>query len=32
VGRLTHLIVAHPEMHSVWVALGLFATLPSASP
>jgi hypothetical protein len=27
VGRLAHLIVAHPEMHSVWVALGLFATL-----
>jgi low temperature requirement protein LtrA len=27
VGRLAHLIVAEPEMHSVWVALGLFATL-----
>jgi low temperature requirement protein LtrA len=27
VGRLAHLIVGHPEMHSVWVALGLFATL-----
>jgi low temperature requirement protein LtrA len=27
VGRLAHLIVAAPEMHSVWVALGLFVTL-----
>ncbi len=27
VGRLAHLIVADPEMHSVWVALGLFVTL-----
>jgi low temperature requirement protein LtrA len=27
VGQLAHLIVAHPEMHSVWVALGLFVTL-----
>ncbi len=27
VGQLAHLIVATPEMHSVWVALGLFATL-----
>ncbi|RKQ86207.1 low temperature requirement protein LtrA [Solirubrobacter pauli] len=27
VGRLAHLIVAEPEMHSVWVALGLFFVL-----
>src|SRR6188472_2825380 len=27
VGQLAHLIVAEPEMHSVWVALGLFVTL-----
>jgi low temperature requirement protein LtrA len=27
VGQLAHLVVEHPEMHSVWVALGLFATL-----
>jgi low temperature requirement protein LtrA len=27
VGRLAHLIVGEPEMHSVWVALGLFVTL-----
>jgi len=27
VGRLAHLIVAQPEMHSVWVALGLFFVL-----
>jgi low temperature requirement protein LtrA len=27
VGQLAHLIVAHPQMHSVWVALGLFFTL-----
>jgi low temperature requirement protein LtrA len=27
VGELAHLIVEHPEMHSVWVALGLFAAL-----
>lgn len=27
VGQLAHLIVAAPERHSVWVALGLFATL-----
>ena len=27
VAQLAHLIVAEPERHSVWVALGLFATL-----
>jgi low temperature requirement protein LtrA len=27
VGELAHLIVDHPAMHSVWVALGLFAAL-----
>ena len=27
VAQLAHLIVAEPEMHSVWVALGLFVTL-----
>jgi low temperature requirement protein LtrA len=27
VGQLSHLIVAHPEMRSVWIALGLFVTL-----
>jgi low temperature requirement protein LtrA len=27
VGQLGHLIIAHPSMHSVWVALGLFLTL-----
>jgi low temperature requirement protein LtrA len=27
VGQLSHLIVGEPEMHSVWVALGLFFTL-----
>ena len=27
VGQLGHLIVAHPAMHSVWVALALFVTL-----
>ena len=27
VGRLAHLIVAEPDMHSVWIALGLFVTL-----
>jgi low temperature requirement protein LtrA len=27
VSQLAHLIVAEPEMHSVWVALGLFMTL-----
>jgi low temperature requirement protein LtrA len=27
VGELAHLVVEHPEMRSVWVALGLFATL-----
>ena len=27
VGQLAHLIVATPEMHSVWVALGLFFAL-----
>src|SRR4051812_36313355 len=27
VGRLTHVIVAHPVGHSVWIALGLFLTL-----
>ena len=27
VAQLGHLIVADPEMHSVWVALGLFVTL-----
>ena len=27
VAQLAHLIVAEPEMRSVWVALGLFATL-----
>jgi low temperature requirement protein LtrA len=27
VGQLAHLIVAEPEMHSVWIALGLFFTL-----
>ena len=27
VAQLAHLIVADPEMRSVWVALGLFATL-----
>jgi low temperature requirement protein LtrA len=27
VGELAHLIVGEPEMHSVWVALGLFFTL-----
>jgi len=27
VGQLAHVIVEHPEMHSVWVALGLFVVL-----
>jgi low temperature requirement protein LtrA len=27
VGQLAHLIVGEPEMRSVWIALGLFATL-----
>ena len=27
VGQLAHVIVAHPSMHSVWVALALFLTL-----
>jgi low temperature requirement protein LtrA len=27
VGQLAHLIVAAPEMHSVWIALGLFVVL-----
>ena len=27
VGQLTHLIVAEPERHSVWVAFGLFWVL-----
>jgi len=27
VGQLSHLIVAHPTMRSVWIALGLFATI-----
>ena len=27
VGQIAHLIVAEPEMHSVWIALGLFFTL-----
>ena len=27
VGQLSHLIVAEPEMRSVWIALGLFFTL-----
>ena len=27
VGQLGHLIVAEPEMQSVWIALGLFVTL-----
>jgi len=27
VGQLSHLIVAKPETHSVWIALGLFFTL-----
>ena len=27
VGQLSHLIVGEPEMHSVWVVLGLFFTL-----
>jgi low temperature requirement protein LtrA len=27
VGQLSHLIVSKPEMHTVWVALGLFFTL-----
>ncbi len=27
VGQLAHVVVRAPEMHSVWVALGLFATL-----
>ena len=27
VAQLGHLIVAEPEMHSVWIALGLFFTL-----
>ena len=27
VGGLAHVIEAHPEMHSVWIALGLFVTL-----
>jgi len=27
VARLAHLIVAEPEMHSVWIAFGLFLTL-----
>jgi low temperature requirement protein LtrA len=27
VGQLGHVIVAHPSMHSVWIALGLFVTL-----
>jgi low temperature requirement protein LtrA len=27
VGQLAHLIVAQPEMRSVWIALGLFFTL-----
>jgi low temperature requirement protein LtrA len=27
VGQLSHLIVSKPEMHTVWIALGLFFTL-----
>ena len=27
VGQIAHLIVSEPEMHSVWIALGLFFTL-----
>ena len=27
IGQIAHLIVAEPEMHSVWVALGLFFVL-----
>ena len=27
VAQIAHLIVAEPEMHSVWIALGLFVTL-----
>ena len=27
VGRLAHIIEAEPEMHDVWIALGLFVTL-----
>jgi low temperature requirement protein LtrA len=27
IGQLARLVVEHPEMHSVWVALGLFVTL-----
>ena len=27
VAQIAHLIVAEPEMHSVWIALGLFFTL-----
>jgi low temperature requirement protein LtrA len=27
VGQIAHLIVDRPEMHSVWIALGLFVTL-----
>ncbi len=27
VGRIAHVIVAEPEMHSVWIALGIFFTL-----
>jgi low temperature requirement protein LtrA len=27
VGRLAHIIEAHPQMHDVWIALGLFVTL-----
>jgi low temperature requirement protein LtrA len=27
VGQLAHVIVEHPAMHSVWIALGLFVTL-----
>jgi low temperature requirement protein LtrA len=27
VGQLSHLIVSEPEMHTVWIALGLFFTL-----
>src|SRR5689334_17787084 len=27
VGQVAHVISGHPSLHSVWVALGLFATL-----
>lgn len=27
IGQIAHLIVAEPEMHSVWVAFGLFFVL-----